>query len=150
MEKERASALRKNNMPLYNLLCENGHKFDRFIKLANLDDPQTCECNAKATRMLSAPMFNIDATNFPAYQSPTTGRWITSKTQRREDMSASGCVDYEPSLIAEQNKRVAREDAELDKKVDEHVEKTIYEMPIEKKERLAAEVEHFDVDVTRN
>ncbi len=80
----------------------------------------------------------------------TTGRYITSKTQRREDMAASGCVDYEPSLIAEQNKRIAREDADLDRKVDEHVEKTIYEMPVEKKERLAAEVEHFDVDVTRN
>ena len=137
-------------MPLYNLICSNGHKFDRFIKLANLDEPQVCECNAKATRMLSAPMFNIDATNFIPYQSPTTGKWITGKAQRREDMSASGCVDYEPSLIEEQNRRVAREDAELDKKVDEHVEKTIYEMPIEKKEKLAAEVEHFDVDVTRN
>jgi hypothetical protein len=137
-------------MPLYNLLCTNGHKFDRFIKLANLDEPQICECNAQAHRVISACMFNIDATNFPAYQSPTTGRYITSKTQRREDMAASGCVDYEPSLVAEQNKRVAREDAELDKKVDEHVEKTIYEMPTAKKEKLAAEMEHFDVDVVRN
>lgn len=137
-------------MPLYELKCSNGHKFDRFIKLSNLDDEQICECNAKATRIISAPMFSIDATNFPAYQSPTTGRWITSKTQRREDMAASGCVDYEPSLAKEQERRIAREDAELEKKVDEHVEKTIYEMPVEKKERLAAEIEHFDVDVTRN
>ena len=137
-------------MPLYNLICENGHKFDRFIKLANLDEPQTCECNAKATRMLSTPMFSIDATNFPAYQSPSTGRWITSKSQRREDMAASGCVDYEPSLVNDQQRRIEREDMELEKKVDEHVEKTIYEMPVEKREKLAAEVEHFDVDVTRN
>ena len=137
-------------MPLYNLLCTNGHKFDRFIKLANLDEPQTCECNAPATRMLSAPMFNIDATNFPCYQSPTTGKWITGKAQRREDMAVSGCVDYEPSLATEQQKRIAREDADLEKKVDEHVEKTIYEMPVEKKEKLAAEMEHFDVDVVRN
>lgn len=137
-------------MPLYELKCENGHKFDRFIKLANIDAPQTCECNAKATRMLSAPMFNIDATNFVPYQSPTTGHWITGKVQRREDMKVSGCVDYEPSLKDEQTRRIAKEDADLDKKVDEHVEKTIFEMSIEKKERLAAEIEHFDVDVTRN
>lgn len=137
-------------MPLYEMKCDNGHKFDRFIKLENIDEPQTCECNAQAHRVISACMFSIDATNFPAYQSPTTGRYITSKTQRREDMAASGCVDYEPSLVKYQNARIAREDAELEKKVDEHVEKTIYEMPIEKKERLAAEVEHFDVDVTRN
>lgn len=137
-------------MPLYALTCANGHKFDRFIKLANLDEPQTCECNAIATRVVSAPMFNIDATNFIPYHSPTTGKWITGKAQRREDMAVSDCVDYEPSLVAEQQKRIEREDAEIDRKVDEHVEKTIYEMPIEKKERLAAEVEHFDVDVTRN
>lgn len=136
-------------MPLYELQCLNGHKFDRFIKLANIDEPQTCECNASAHRIISPCMFSIDATNFPAYQSPTTGRIITSKTQRREDMAASGCVDYEPSLIEHQAKRIAREDAELDKKVEEHIEKTIYEMPTAKKERLATEVEHFDVDVAR-
>ena len=136
-------------MPLYELTCTNGHKFDRFIKLANIDEPQTCECNAQAHRVISACMFSIDATNFPSYQSPTTGKFITSKTQRREDMAVSGCVDYEPSLIKHQEQRIAREDAELDKKVEEHVEKTIYEMPIEKKERLASEMEHFDVDVAR-
>lgn len=136
-------------MPLYELRCNNGHKFDRFIKLANIDEPQVCECNAPAHRVLSACMFSIDATNFPAYQSPTTGRVITSKAQRREDMAVSGCVEYEPSLIKHQEQRIAREDAELDKKVDEHIEKTIYEMPTAKKERLAAEVEHFDVDVAR-
>lgn len=94
-------------------------------------------------------MFSIDATNFQSYQSPTTGRVITSKTQRREDMAASGCVDYEPSLIAHQQQRIAREDAELDKKVDEHVEKTIYEMPVQKREKLAAEVDHLEVDLVR-
>lgn len=61
----------------------------------------------------------------------------------------SDCVDYEPSLIEHNEKRIAREDAELDKKVDEHIEKTIYEMPTQKREKLAAEVEHFDVDVAR-
>lgn len=136
-------------MPLYGMRCDNGHKFDRFIKLANLDAPQVCECNAPATRMLSAPMFNIDATNFPSYKSPTTGKWITGKAQRREDMAASGCVDYEPSMVNEQQARIAREDAELEKKVDEHVEKTIYEMPVEKRERLANEIESNDVAVTR-
>lgn len=149
MEKVRGVSPRRSNMPLYELQCDNGHKFDRFIKLANLDEPQICECNAQAHRIISPCMFSIDATNFPAYQSPTTGRIITSKTQRREDMAASGCVDYEPSLIEHQAKRIAREDAELDKKVEEHIEKTIYEMPVQKREKLAAEVEHFDVDVAR-
>lgn len=110
---------------------------------------QTCECGSSATRQLSAPMFSIDATNFTPYESPATGRWITSKTQRREDMKASGCVDYEPSLKEHQAKRYAEEDAALDKKVDEHVEREIINMPVEKREKLAAEVENLDIAVTR-
>lgn len=136
-------------MPLYELKCANGHKFDRFIRLKNLDDVHTCECGAIAERQLSAPMFSIDATNFVPYHSPATGHWITSKTQRHEDMKASGCVDYEPSLKAEQEKRHAAEDAALDAKVEEHVEREIIAMPVEKREKFAAEVEHLDVDVTR-
>lgn len=136
-------------MPVYEHLCEKGHKFDRFLKLAELGQPQTCECGGAAKRIISPVMFSIDATNFPPYQSPTTGRWITSKTQRREDMAASNCVDYEPSLKDEQQRRIAREDAELEKKVDEHVEKTIMEMPSHKREILANEVEALDTTVTR-
>lgn len=136
-------------MPLYDLTCNNGHKFERFIKLSEIDTVQTCECGAEAHRIISPVMFSIDATNFPAYQSPTSGKWITSKSQRREDMKASDCVDYEPSMKDEMLKRHAREDAELDKKVDEHVEKTIYEMPIAKREQLANEIEHLDVGIAR-
>ena len=136
-------------MPLYEFVCSNGHKFDRFLKLADYDKVQTCECGVEAVKQLSAPMFSIDATNFVPYHSPATGHWITSKTQRREDMKASGCVDYEPSLKAEQEKRHAAEDAELDKKVEEHVEREIIAMPVEKREKLASEIEHLDVDVTR-
>lgn len=136
-------------MPCYEHLCEKGHKFDRYLKLAELDQPQTCECGGAAKRLISPVMFSIDATNFMPYESPGTGRIITSKTQRREDMKACGCVDYEPSLKEEQAKRIAREDAEVDRKVDEHVEKTIYEMPAKDREKLANEVASLDIDVTR-
>jgi len=136
-------------MPVYEHLCEKGHKFDRYLKLVELDLDQVCECGSAAKRIITPVMFSIDATNFPAYESPTTGKWITSKTQRKEDMAVSNCVDYEPSLKDEQTKRIAREDAELEQKVDEHVEKTIYEMPTAKREKLASEVEHLDIEVTR-
>lgn len=136
-------------MPLYEFLCDKGHKFDRFLKLADYDSLQVCECGAAATRKVSTPMFSIDATNFPAYQSPATGKWITSKAQRREDMKVSNCVDYEPSMVNEQQRRHAAEDAALDKKVEEHVENEIINMPAEKREKLAAEVDNLDIDVVR-
>lgn len=136
-------------MPIYAHVCDKGHSFDRYLKLAELGQSQSCECGSAAKRVISPVMFSIDATNFQAYESPTTGRWITSKAQRKEDMAASGCVDYEPSLKDEQIRRIAREDAELDKKVEEHVEKTIYEMPTRDREHLASAIDNLDIEITR-
>lgn len=136
-------------MPIYEFKCDSGHRFTRYLKLADYDSPQICECGDAADRLISPVMFSIDATNFTPYESPGTGRWITSKTQRREDMKACGCVDYEPSLKEAQAKRIAAEDAAVDKKVDEHIEKTIYEMPAKDREKLANEVERLDINVTR-
>ena len=87
--------------------------------------------------------------DLPSYQSPITGKWIDGRVQRREDLARSGCVEYDPGMKEEQAKRHAREDAELDRKVDAHVEETIYKMPTEKREKLAAELENSDVSVTR-
>jgi putative FmdB family regulatory protein len=133
-------------MPLYAYKCSNNHKFDRFLKLKDYDQAQTCECNAAAIKQLSAPMIHVD---FPAYVSPASGKYITSRTERREDLKATGCVEYEPSLKAEQEKRHAAEDAALDAKVEEHVEREIIAMPVEKREKFAAECDALDVDVTR-
>jgi len=53
-------------------------------------------------------------------------------------------------MVQEQQSRHAAEDAALDKQVDEHVEKTIYEMPTDKRERLVSELEQgIDTTVTR-
>lgn len=134
--------------PVYEHECANGHKFDRYLKLVELDDKQTCKCGADARRLISAPLgLHVD---FPAYQSPASGKWITSRTQRREDLKATNCVEYEPSMKEEMEKRHAREDAELEKKVDEHVEKTIYEMTPRQRDSLAGELEGgLDIQVTR-
>lgn len=93
-------------------------------------------------------MFSIDATKFEPYESPTTGRWITSKAQRREDMKSSGCVDYEPSMKQEMERKRIAEDAELDRKIDSHIEETIYNMPARNRERLAAEIDSgVDIEI---
>jgi len=85
----------------------------------------------------------------PSYQSPITGKWIDGRVARREDLARSNCVEYDDSMKTEQLKRHSQEDALLDKKVDEIVEKTIYEMPSAKREKLATELESSDIEVTR-
>jgi hypothetical protein len=87
--------------------------------------------------------------DLPGYESPVTGKWIEGKVARKNDLAASGCVEYEDGMREEQERRFAKEDAQLDKKVDEIVEKTIYEMPTEKREQLATELENSDVEVSR-
>lgn len=36
--------------------------------------------------------------DIPEYQSPIDGKWITSRSQRRDDLKRNNCVEYEPSL----------------------------------------------------
>lgn len=42
-------------MPLYDHICERGHRFERFVPLAEYDKPQSCDCGRPATRTISAP-----------------------------------------------------------------------------------------------
>lgn len=135
-------------MPLYDFICSAGHKFDRFLKLAEYDAPQTCECGATASKQLSAPRVVPD---IQAYQSPIDGRVINSRAQRREDLRRNGCVEYEPSMKEHAARARAREEQELDAAVDATVEKEIYEMPAPKRERLISELEAgSDIEFVRH
>lgn len=133
-------------MPVYQLKCENGHIFDRFLKLANYNDPQICECGSPAKRQITAPMI---APMFEDYQSPIDGRPITSKRKRLDDMARSNCIEYDPGMLQDNNERIKRQEAELDKKIDSTVEKEIMNMSSEKRERLAHELSTSDVQYTR-
>ncbi len=134
-------------MPIYSYLCEAGHDFDRYLPLSEYAKPQTCECGKTAEKQLSAPMV---VTDLPGYQSPVDGRWIEGRKARREDLARNNCVPYEPSMKDEQQKRLARSNAEIDRKVDEHVEAEIAKMPARKREKLEAELRGSDVTVERS
>lgn len=84
------------------------------------------------------------------YVSPTTGQPITSYKQRREDMARSNCVDYEPSLLEERDRKLRNDELRLDKAVDATVEEAIEKMPNRKRERLANELESgADIEISR-
>ncbi len=50
--------------------------------------------------------------DIPAYQSPIDGRWITTRSERRDDLARNGCVEWEPSMSPTKgkirNKRFAK------------------------------------------
>lgn len=78
--------------------------------------------------------------DFDGYESPTSGRHITTKKQRIEDMAQSGCIEYEPGMRQDADRRVIEHDAMLDKLVDETVDREIAAMPARKRENLEAEL----------
>lgn len=134
-------------MPTYEYLCQKGHKFDRYLRLADYDIPQNCECGEKAKRLISAPMI---APMFEDYQSPIDGKPITSKKARINDMARNGCVPYEPSMVEDNNKKLTNEENKLEKQMDDTVDWEISQMPSRKKELLDQELKSgADLDYYR-
>ena len=128
-------------MPIYTYTCENGHQFDRFLRLADYKKPQTCDCGLEAKRKIMPTMVNCDIQPWDHYISPASGKLITSYKERRADMAETGCVDYEPSLTRDVTKHMHVEDEKLEKRMDETVEKTIAGWDNRKREKLANELE---------
>lgn len=84
------------------------------------------------------------------YQSPVDGRVITSRHQRLDDLARNNCVEYDPEMKKDYQRRVAETEQKLDKSVDEQVERAISQMPSRKRERLENELRAgVDADIVR-
>jgi hypothetical protein len=84
------------------------------------------------------------------YDSPVDGRPITNKHARIEDLARTNCVEYDPGMKTDYQRRVAENDKHLDKQVDETVDRAIATLPARKRENLAAEMERgITVEPTR-
>lgn len=123
-------------MPVYEAVCLKCGAYHEYIRpVANCHDTPDC-CGVKTDkRLLSAPMMRADIQPWDAYQSPATGRLITSYAQRREDMKASGCRDWEgresEQKNADRQKKYA--EIELDAKLDTTVRTAWAQLSPEKK-----------------
>lgn len=54
-------------MPLYDFCCSEGHRFERFVPLADFASVQACECGAPSQRQLSAPMLGASDSIEPTW-----------------------------------------------------------------------------------
>ena len=124
-------------MPIYEYECKLGHKFDRFLKLSEYQEPQICECGAESRKLISTPMI---APQFESYESPIDGSPITSKKKRIEDMKRNGCVPYEGGIVEENTRRMKVEEQKLEREIDNTVDGILENMPARKKEILESEL----------
>lgn len=83
-------------MPTYQAVCMKCGAYIEYIRKADdcYETPDHCDQKSEK-RILSAPMMRADIAPWDAYESPATGKTISSYAQRREDMKISGCRDYE-------------------------------------------------------
>lgn len=74
----------------------------------------------------------------PAYQSPITGKWIDTPSQRRDDFARNNCRPWEgmENEKKEAAKRGLYEEQALDKKLEATIEKNIKDLPTEIKKDI--------------
>ena len=132
-------------MPLYDIKCsKTGEIFERLIPLAKFEEVIICACGAPATRVISTPLFSVDATD---YTCPITGRHIGSKRQHEENLKQHNCrvLETGEKELNERNRQKAEE--AFEKKIEDTVEREIDQMPSAKKEQLHNELVNGKLDL---
>lgn len=85
-------------MPMYEYLCADCER--RLVLFRKIDDrdnaPICLDDRRPYQRIISAPMISPDLSE--PYESPKTGKWITSRAERDEDLRRSGSILLEPGL----------------------------------------------------
>lgn len=123
-------------MPLYEAQCNKCSSVHQYIKPVSQcrDTPLCCGEQTKKV-ILSAPASFAD---IPDYISPVTGKLISGKRQREEDLKRSGCRPWEGMEVErrEAQKRKAATEAEWDKQNAEAVGKAWQQISQESRDIL--------------
>jgi len=135
-------------MPVYTYKCtECAKKFDRFLKLAQFDEPQSCACGGRAERQVVAPFIRPD---YAPYDCPITGKRIEGRKEHEANLAAHGCRLLEPGETSRAAVAAKAEETSLEDKLAESAAEFVATLPPAKQEQLACELSHgLDVEITR-
>jgi hypothetical protein len=126
-------------MPLYESeckICGKRHEYAAPVSLYRV----TPSCCGEPTvkRVFTSPYTVMDIAPWEPYQSPSTGKWITSKRERRADLKQSGCREWEG--IGSEARQAARnrqyEEEARDQKLEQAAIKAYKDLPESKKALL--------------
>lgn len=134
-------------MPLHDFECPAGHTQERNVPAGTESYP--CFCGRTAHKVfLRMPMGIVQADI--CYDSPIDGRPITSKQARLEDLARNNCMEYEPGMRQDMERRKREDDQALERAVERSVDEFFATAPARKLERLESELRAgADVQVTR-
>ena len=134
-------------MPVYEYKCSCGKRFDRYLRLADYDKPQTCECGQVAVKQLSAPAVRGD---YAGYSCPVTGKWIEGRRAHEENLARHGCRVLESGETEQAKRNAAAADDALAERFAETAVSIVEQMPSAKREQLGREIQSgLDVSVER-
>ena len=135
-------------MPTYEYKCQCGNHFEVILPIRNYADPQICSCGNVAVKQMSRVSVFVQPDI--CYDSPVDGRPITNRQARIEDLARTGCVEYDPGMRQDYNRRLRDSEAKLEATFDASVDEALESMPAREKEKLDAELQGGMVaDVTR-
>lgn len=102
-------------MPIYEAICMKCNTRHEYIKPSAqcYDTPECCGTKTDK-RIFTSPLAQFDIAPWESFISPATGKTITSKAERRDDMKASGCRDWE-GMATEKQIAANRKKEETDK-----------------------------------
>ena len=123
-------------MPIYEAVCKKCGKYHEYVaKVADCMNSPVC-CDEQTQKVIfTAPMGQFDIQPWEGYESPATGKWITSKAERKEDMKASKTRQWEGMETEKQEaaRHKMYDEAEQDKKLDVAVRTAWAQLSPEKK-----------------
>lgn len=129
-------------MPIYEAICLHCGKYHEYIRPVDqcLETPECCGAKTDK-RILTKPMAAMDMQPWEAFESPATGKIITSKKERAADMRASGCRDWEGMESEKQHAQRLKQyqEEEDDKKLDAVVRTAWAQLSPAKKAQALAE-----------
>lgn len=131
-------------MPRYDYQCACGTRFEVITRMTQVREQEVCRCGLLAARVFSAPA--LVCPQDVCYDSPIDGSPITSRQARLEDMKRNGCVEYDPGMKADRERRIKDDERALDRSVDEFVGKTVTKMDSKTRGKLYSEIVHQGAD----
>lgn len=127
-------------MPTYSYKCPDGHTTLVMVPVSMYQPIVPCgTCEDQAERVFTAPVL-VKVAQDVHYESPITGQPIRSHAARKEDMARHGCVEYDPEMKRDYERRREESMQQFEAGIEQTVTEEIAKMPSEKKARLAREV----------
>lgn len=121
-------------------IYKNGELLEYSDYVAKYGEPQR-RCAAKGTTIINK--------SFDAYESPSSGKVISSHADRNDDLARTGCIEYDPGIRQDQERNTKAGDEAINRLVDETVEKQFHSMSTSEKESLHKEMETTTEEYTR-